>query len=373
MNLFTLSGRNLRAQKVRTLATFAGVMLAVASFVALIGLARGVERTLRSSLELRGTDVVVTEAGAIDLMSSIVSADLSDRIARSPGVEAAVPELTRMTSLENGASAIVTAWPEGGFPWSTLDLIAGKLPNAGGQPAAAIGESMAARHGLAIGDRISLFQTDFNVVGIIGSRSVLTRNLVLVTLDDAQRLTYREGQATSINVRLDADASAEEKQQIVQALEESFAAFSVESTEQLASGYTFARIADALSASISLVAFASAVLAIFNTMSMAVNERRGEIAIMSAVGWPRSRIVSCIVIEGVMLTVAAGIFGCLAGVLAARTISVSGSIAGFIDPEISLSLLVQAALISLVIGLIGSLVPALRTVRLSPADILRGK
>jgi putative ABC transport system permease protein len=373
MNLFSLSWRNLRAQKVRTLATLVGVGLAVASFVALVGLARGVEQSLLSALELRGTDVVVTEAGAGDLLSSIVSADLAEEIANIPGVEATAAELTRVTSLDDGRSAIVVAWPDGAFPWQTLDVVAGQLPYYADVPTAVIGEGLAERYQLAMGETLQLFQSEFRIVGIVGSRSALTRNLILVLLPDAQRLTYRDGQATSINARLDPDTTAEDRQQTIDRLRTAFPAYSVDETEKLASNYTFARIADVLSSTISLVAMVSAIFAIFNTMSMAVNERRGEIAIMGAVGWPRRRIVACVVIEGMLLTVVAGLLGSAAGAAAAHSVSRFPTITGFIHPEISSGLMVQAILVSMLIGLLGSLVPALRTVSLSPASVLRGR
>ena len=49
MNLVTLAWRNLRARQARTLTTMAGITLAVASFVILVGLARGVATTMLSA------------------------------------------------------------------------------------------------------------------------------------------------------------------------------------------------------------------------------------------------------------------------------------------------------------------------------------
>ena len=112
MTLLSLAWRNLSGHKLRTFATVAGIMLAVASFVALVGLAHGIEGSLRASLEVRGTDVIVTEGGAVDPMSSLIPDSLAEQLARQSGVAATSPELTRMTSLENGASVIVAAWRE---------------------------------------------------------------------------------------------------------------------------------------------------------------------------------------------------------------------------------------------------------------------
>lgn len=364
---------NLRTRIVRTIATVASVMLAIASLVALIGLARGVENSLLAALDARQTDVVVTEKGAIDLISSIVSQNLSDKIGEQPGVAAVAAELTRVTSLDNGGSAIVVAWQIGSYPWLALDLTSGRLPQADEALVTVVGDSLARRYGLQVGDTTTLFQSEFQVIGIATSGSILTRNLLMIPLSAAQQLTYRQGQATSINVRIDPAASEPERQSLIARLRSAFPNHAVEGARALANNHTFAQIADVLSRSISVVSVLVAVFAIFNTMSMAVRERRGEIAIMNAVGWSRRRIVSLAVFEAMILSGTGGGLGCIVGLAAAHLVSRLVSISGVIEPAISPVLLGQAMMISILIGLVGAFVPAFQTASLSPATILRGK
>ncbi|MCR9137461.1 MAG: ABC transporter permease [Alphaproteobacteria bacterium] len=373
MTPISLALVNLRSRPMRTLATLASVILAIGSFIALVGLARGVESSLLSALNDRGTDAIVSEAGAADLVSSIVSESLAERLAEAPGVSAAAAELSRLTSLENGGSVIVVAWPVGSFPWATLNLTAGRLPASDTALEVVLGTGSAARFGVTVGDSITVFQTPFEVVGIVQSDSILIRNLSMVPLKVAQRLTFREGQATSINLRLSPDQGPSERDETVAALRVQFPMTSIEVTSALVNSHTFARIADALSRSIAIVALFGAVLAIFNTMSTAVRERRGEIAIMSAVGWARSRIVGLILFEALIISVCGGILGCVAGIAVAESVSRSAIVAGIVNPTISPLLLVQAVSLSLLIGLAGAVFPALQTVSLSPASVLRGK
>lgn len=364
---------NLRSRPMRTLATLASVVLAIGSFIALIGLARGVETSLLSALNDRGTDAVVSEAGAADLISSIISESLTEKLAKAPGVDAAAAELTRVTSLDNGGSAVVVAWPVGSFLWETLDLTAGRLPATDSALEAVLGSGSARRFGVTVGDRITVFQTSFEVVGIVQSDSFLIRNLTMVPLKVAQELTFREGQATSISLRLSPDQGQSERDETIAALRAQFPMTSIEITSALVNSHTFARIADALSRSIAIVALFGAVLAIFNTMSMAVRERRGEIAIMSAVGWARSHIVGLILFEALIISVSGGILGCAVGIAVAESVSRSTIVAGIANPTISPLLLVQAVSLSVLIGLAGAFFPALQTVSLSPASVLRGK
>lgn len=373
MNLASLAWRNLRVRWVRTLATTAGVALAVASLVALVGLARGVESTLLAALEVRGTDIVVTEAGALDVLSSIIPANVADDFEKVHGVDAVAPELARMTSMNNGGSAFVVSWPVGGFPWATLELVAGRLPGQGDREVAVIGKSLAGRHGLSVGDTLELFHAEFRVIGLADSASAFTRNLIFVPLDVAQRLTFREGRATSLNIRLTPDLTQDARDQLIEMMHRDWPDLTIETTETLVQGYTFARIANVLSISISAVALASAILMVFNTMAMSVNERKGEIAIMNAVGWPAGRIVGLILIEGLLIALGAGAAGSLAGAMAAHLIMQIPSISGFVTPQLDAALILISVLVTVAVGIMGSLLPALWATAQLPADILRGR
>jgi putative ABC transport system permease protein len=123
-------------------------------------------------------------------------------------------------------------------------------------------------------------------------------------------------------------------------------------------GQVYGRVADILSWAISLVALLGAAFAVLNTMVMAVNERRGEIAILGAIGWGRGRIVGLILAEGVLLALAGGAAGVALGIAAAEGVAAAPSVAGFVAPAIGWGLAAQAMLVALALGLAGSLWPA---------------
>jgi len=366
--------RNLAYWQPRNLGALLGITIAIASLVALVGLARGVQETLLSALENRGTDVMVTEAGVLDLISSIVPETLAPDLAVAPGVVAVAPELARLTTLADGRSVAVVAWPAGSFPWESLTLTEGRLPGADEGPGSGeghvvvLGESLARRMQAGIGDRITLFHAPFEVVGLVTSPALLSRSAAYARLEDVQALTFREGQATSFNIQT-APGRAEAAAKAIGAR---FPDLSVETSAALADGYLFGRIANILAFAISSVALVSSVLVIFNTMSTAVNARRGEIAILSAVGWDRWRIVAMLLIEGSVISMIAGAAGIVAGTLMAQAVAGLPQVVGFVQPVIGAGLLATAFAVSVGVGLLGAFVPAVRAVRRPPADILRG-
>lgn len=368
MKLFYIALRNLAFWQPRNVGALAGIVIAIASFVALVGLARGVQDTLLNALEIRGTDVLITEAGALDLISSIVPDTLVSDAEALPGVVAAAAELTRLTTLEDGRSVVVVAWPLASYPWQGMTLASGRLPLDTDRHVVVLGEGLAQRMNIAVGDTISLFHEVFEIVGTVTSSALLARSAAYVALGDVQALTFRQGQATSINIQTKPDQT----EQTIAALRERFPDLSVETTQKLGDNYLFGRLANVLALAISTVALVSSVLVIFNTMSTAVNARRGEIAILSAVGWTRWHIVAMLLIEGSAIALIAGLAGILAGVLLAHGVAAHPQIVGFIEPVIDAGLLFKAIGVSLGVGLFGAFVPAVRAVRRPPAEILRG-
>jgi len=369
MRLVLIALRNLAYWQPRNLGAMAGILIAIASLVALVGLARGVQDTLLNALDMRGTDVLITEAGALDLISSIVPDSLAQDAAQIPGVDATAPELTRLTTLEDGRSVVVVAWPVDSYPWDSLTLAQGRLPTAQDAQTVVLGQALADRLNANIGDTITLFHEPFEVIGTVTATALLSRSAAYARIGDVQALTFRQGQATSINIRTE----RAHRTATLQTLRAGFPDLSVETTDALGDSYLFGRIANVLALAISTVAVVSAVLVIFNTMSTSVTARRGEIAILSAVGWNRPHIVAMLLIEGSVISMIAGGLGILAGILLATGVAAHPQIVGFVDPVINAGLVAWAFAVSLGVGLLGTLVPALRAVRRPPAEVLRGR
>ena len=372
MNIVGVAANNLRQRRVRSLLTTGGVAIAIAAFVAFIGLSRGIENTLRRSLDTRGADIIIVETVSEDYLSSVGPQELVDRVREEPLVVAAAPELDRMTTLADGTNVFVVAWPEDAFGWRNLTLVEGRPPTTADDGGVVVGTSLAERLGIRVGDTVDVFFSPFRVVGIVDSGNVINRNLIVGLLVDMQALTYRTGQATSIVAQLSPDAGEEGREAAVERLRAILPTYTVATTEALISSSMHVNVARVLAWSISTVALLTAVLAILNTMTMAVNERRREIAIMRAVGWPKRRIVACLLIEGGLLSALGGAIGCATGTAIAWTVSGSPNVSGFVVPDITAILLAEAFLIALAMGVLSSLVPAWSGARQSPAAVLRG-
>jgi putative ABC transport system permease protein len=211
------------------------------------------------------------------------------------------------------------------------------------------------------------------VTGTYDTDALMGRNGAIGLLSDVQAQTYRDGQATSVVAKLEDDLDELERDAVLAELEARFPDLSVDATEEMVQEYVNLRIANILAWVVSTVAVVSAGLAVLNTMAMAVNERRGEIAIMGAVGWPRGRVIRVLMLEGAWLTIAGSALGVATGVAIAWIVAGSPAVEGFVEPVIDAGLVLRALALGLGIGLVGAYVPAARAASEDPAAILRGK
>jgi putative ABC transport system permease protein len=106
------------------------------------------------------------------------------------------------------------------------------------------------------------------------------------------------------------------------------------------------------------------------TMSGAVRERTREIGIFRALGFRKSHIIKIILYEGLIISIIGGIIGFLIGMLLANYAAPV-----FFDSDVRVTwnviLFLIAILISVVIGLLSSIFPALKAAKLDPAEALR--
>ena len=117
---------------------------------------------------------------------------------------------------------------------------------------------------------------------------------------------------------------------------------------------------------------------ITNTMLAAVAQRSKDIGVLRILGYSRWQVQLCFLVESLFIALLGGMIGCAIGYLAdgvtATSIVGSGQGGG---KSVVLKLIVDSDIVfkcltlSVAMGLIGGLYPALSTLRLRPLDILR--
>jgi putative ABC transport system permease protein len=116
----------------------------------------------------------------------------------------------------------------------------------------------------------------------------------------------------------------------------------------------------------------AAIMGILNVMINMLDERRHDIAILKAIGFGNSSVISMFLMEALLVGFLGGLVGCLGSIIIFRIIGFSISAAGFtFKAVLTILTVIKALLLSSVIGIIAGLFPVLRTVRIKPVDVLR--
>jgi putative ABC transport system permease protein len=324
----------------------------------------------RGSLEERGIDLVVTRRGMVELFSGVLPEDLGARLAAVAGVAAIAPELVGVVPVGEDLHAIVAGWPDTSFQWRDMALERGRRP-VPGQGEVAIGEALAEALQRDVGSTIELNFAPFRVVAITRYANPINRGMAVMPLADLQALLARPGQVSLFHVRTSDGRDPPALERVRREIAALRSDITVNASENLLRSSRAIAIIAAGSAALSLLALASACLAVLNTLAMAGEERTREIGILTAIGWTQARIVSLVVCEGVILAVIGSLAGIVLGYAGARGFTLVLVPGG--DPQAGdlAGLAATGVAAAIGVGTLGALYPALRAARMDPAAALR--
>jgi putative ABC transport system permease protein len=370
MNLVGLALRNLRRRPVRTGLSILGIGLAVGSALALIALSRSIKDSTQAGLNEMGDDLVVMQKGASDIFGGFISEQMVERIAAIRGVVRASGELFMFAPSAGHTSVLTLGWPDTSYLWKKVPLREGRVPQQGERHVAVLGEAAAASLGKKLDDELDLLGETFRVIGIANYTSVVNRGLVLVQLADLQKASYRTRQVTMIHVNVDRDGGSAELSRVRGSIEALGNVTASTANDVLNNDRNFA-ILKAVSLAVSIIAVAIGALNVLTALVMATQERTREIGIFAAIGWSRTRIITSIVIEGVVMCA----FGCILGELfsfaAALVFPHIPTIGDLISVKPHVAVIAPILLAAFALCIVGALLPAWRAAQLVPADALR--
>jgi putative ABC transport system permease protein len=229
-----------------------------------------------------------------------------------------------------------------------------------------------------VGQWLRLGDRRFRVIGVMGSEGrsigVDVQDTVIIPVASAQQL-FNTPSLFRILVEAKTRSAIESvKQSTIELLKERHQGKrDVTVITQDAVLATFDRILGALTyaiAGIAAISLAVAGILIMNVMLIAVSQRTAEIGLLKALGAPQAQIVRLILSEAMMLSAFAALIGLLLGELGCFAIRQAFPNLPAYAPLWAVS---TAIAVSLLAGLIFSLLPARKAARLDPVLALRGK
>lgn len=232
-----------------------------------------------------------------------------------------------------------------------------------------VGNVLAKSLNIMEGDIINLSGNELEVVSILAESGESEDNQILMNLASAQTLLNKPEEITEIDISVDYNAGSEEV--LLREIADKVPKAQVTSLRQetLRKDEMLGRIIR-FGVAISILIFFIGILVVGITMSGSVRERTREIGIFRALGFRKAHIIKIILSEAVIMCFLGGLFGYIAGNLVS-----SYAIPLFIGEVIPMGwngfILLGSIGISVMIGLVSGIVPALRAARLDPVEALR--
>ena len=385
--LLRLALSRLRTSRLRAALTLLGVVIGVASVVALVGVGQGTTSNITTRLASLGTNLLtVSPSGGAD---TLTLGD-AEAIAKLDGVSAVAPELQTSATVAAGTKSSSVSVVGTGAAYAQVrayDVWQGSfLTDAtveGGLRVAVLGATTASDLGLdqtAIGSTVSIAGLPFRVIGILQPKGGAGFNnpddQVLVPLAVVQKYFVSGDAIRTIGVSVASDDRMTELTDAITALLRDRHELSATETADF-SVFNQTQLLDAASsisatltlllggiASISLIVGG---IGIMNIMLVSVRERTREIGIRKAVGARGRDILLQFLIEALTLSLLGGLIGIVLGVGVSALI---GQLAGW-GLQISPSTVAAAVAFSLLVGVVFGVWPARQAARLDPISALR--
>lgn len=362
-----MSLQSLWQRGTRTILTLLAVALTIGAIMALQGIIDGAALMMKDAVGGDDAEVLIRQADVADTSMSTIDERIAERIAVLPEVESVSGMVMNAVMLpDEGAFFILLGYAPSEAAIRQINVVEGERLTGNHQ--IMLGRSVAESLNKTVGETIELGGSRFRVVGIYASDAAWEELGGVISLRDAQNFIGKPRKITLLAVKLhDPDTAENVRDRINAEYPEVHAGLSGEFVEQTPD---MANANSALSG-ISVFAILVGGVGVLNTMLMTVMERTREIGVFRALGWKKTQILCMILEEGMLLGVIGGLFGILTAFALTYSMMQIPMFGDALDAVWKIGTFVRAFLVSLCLGLLGGLYPALRATRLQPVEALR--
>lgn len=396
----------LSANKVRSGLTVLGIVIGISSVIALISIGQGAQGSIQSSIQSLGSNLLLVTpgaqrgAGGFGVSSgrgaarTLTNEDAQAIATQVQNIGAVAPEVTgryQVTAKGTNTNTTITG-VTGTYPTvRNVQIDSGAFVsdqnNASGAKVAVIGPTVltdlfgdGTDPSSVVGQSIRINRLEFKIIGVTkakgGTGFTNQDDVIYIPLMSAERYLAGGQYVTTVSVQAATPDAMTQVQQDVSDLllsrhhisDSTQADFSILNQNDLLS--TVSSVTQTFTLLLAAIAGISLVvggIGIMNMMLTTVTERTREIGLRKAIGATRRDISFQFLTEAVTLTLIGGVIGTLlggAGSLALTTF-------GILQTSVSLTSVLLAFGVSALIGIVFGYYPARRAASLNPIEALR--
>ncbi len=386
---YKMAIKSILGNKGRSILTMLGVIIGVGAVIAAVGYAQGTTKNITDSISSMGTNLIqinITGRGSNRKVSYEQLKEFADE--NSDIISGIAPSLsTSGITVKNGSKSMKTTTMLGTSP--EYEEINSRSVSSGRflLDSDLEGRSKVAVIGTAVentlfygedplGQKIKINGAIFTVVGVLNEvesgQTSTQDDYIIVPVTAAARVgrntTIRNFSALAADAD-NIDGAVEKLEEFLLKIYQNENSFRVTNSEQMLE--TLDEVTGTMMAMLGGIAAISLVvggIGIMNIMLVSVTERTREIGIRKAIGAKKKNILVQFLIEAVMITGAGGVIGILLG---AGVIKFIFGGLGIVPESYSAFWMIASFLISLAVGIIFGMFPAVKAANLNPIEALR--
>jgi putative ABC transport system permease protein len=380
MVVFSLAGKNVSRKRERSLLTIAGVLLAVGSFIALLSLAEGLSHRINMEVNSRHVDIYVTPKsamalplgpiGTIGVGNDTVPARILDELPKIPNIRQFAGVARMQVRVGNKVTIL---WGMEPFYFDTFywyfKVVQGACYSRENE--VVLGAGLAQFLKASPGSEIKIANQIMRVSGIGTAKGTLEDYFCYAPLATALKI-QKEKNLQEVWVQVEEPGAAAET---VLEIEKRFPRLSARTRSDYSavSNYLL-KFAWLLQFAIASIGILISMTAAMNTMLMSTYERIREFGTLRAIGASRLSVAGMILLESVILSLTGGCIGIILGLLGSRVLD--DSVRTLLQLSFPIAcvtpwLVIQALLLSVVVGVVGGIIPSIIVSRMTVIDSLR--
>jgi putative ABC transport system permease protein len=370
MTFFGLVIHNVVVKPLRLALTSLAVAIGVTTVVSLGVVTQSLQTSALAILKTGQADFTIAQKGVSDIVSSSINEAVLPKIAAYPGVASVTGVLIAITKL-NAANPLfleIGIAPEDLAPFG-VHVLTGRAFAPLAQNEVMLGWRASENLGIGVGGRIVLDHLPYRVVGIYSTGQALGDAGAMVPLVWLQAVQRQSGELTLLFVRVTQHTNVAALQARI---DHDFPQLTtIRTIAQFGRADRSLALINAANDGSTVLAIVIGAIVVMSAMTMTFVERIREFGVLSAIGWPRRRIMGMILSEAGVIGLIGAVGGVGLSVLAVLAVSNLPALTGVLQPDYTPSVFGRALYTAAAMSLIGGLYPSLRAAVAAPLEALR--
>jgi len=368
MSLAALIFKNLWSKKTRSAGIAFAIGVAVMTVVTLTVVSSGLEASAAAVLTLGHADFTVAQKGVSEVLYSSLDEGQLRQVQETPGVQSAVGVLleTQHINADNPLFIEIGIAPDKLRQFG-VTVVAGRSYGATASHEMMLGWRAAQVFRLHGRDRFDAHRTWNTVVGIYSTGISYGDLGAMFPLPALQAYNRVPSSVTLIFVKVAPGTSVAKVERAITAHPEMT---TIRTASQFGRADTNLVFLQAAATGSTILAILIGAVIVGNTMLLSLFERTREFGLLRAIGWTRSRVVSLVVGEGVVLALVGAIVGVALSFAATDVLEHLPQLRGVLHANYTKDAFWRGLYTGLGMAIIGALYPALRAANLAPLKAL---